>query len=84
MSDLHRTATTKHPCFGQDLGDSMGAGRVGLTRCKVKHFFSFCNIFLFFLFFCFSFCRFCKKKNRLSDGVPGVISSGFPKVFTNS
>jgi hypothetical protein len=31
VSYLYRAATTKYPCFGQDLGDSMGAGRIGLT-----------------------------------------------------
>ncbi len=34
VSLLHRTATTPYPCFGQDLGDSGGAGRVGLTRLQ--------------------------------------------------
>ena len=40
-SDLHRTATTKYPCFGQDLGDSKGAGRVGLTRVQRYYFFPY-------------------------------------------
>ena len=31
---LHRTATTFYPCCGQTLGDSKGAGRIGLTRVQ--------------------------------------------------
>lgn len=31
VSLLYRAATTKYPCFDQDLGDSMGADRIGLT-----------------------------------------------------
>lgn len=33
-SDLHRTATTTYPCSGQGLGDSAGAGRIGLARAQ--------------------------------------------------
>ncbi len=33
-SYLHRTATTIYPCFLPDLGDSTGAGRIRLARCK--------------------------------------------------
>ncbi len=33
-SDLHRTATTTYPCSGHGLGDSVGAGRIGLARSK--------------------------------------------------
>ncbi len=32
-------SSTRYPCFGQDLGDLRGASRVGLTRCKVRHYF---------------------------------------------
>lgn len=39
VSLLHRTATTPYPCFGQDLGDFGGAGRVGLTRLQSYDFF---------------------------------------------
>jgi hypothetical protein len=39
VSLLYRAATTKYPCFGQDLGDSMGAGRIGLTRVQRYDFF---------------------------------------------
>lgn len=34
VSLLYRAATTKYPCFDQDLGDSLGAGRIGLTRVQ--------------------------------------------------
>jgi len=40
-SDLHRTATTTYPCCVPTLGDSAGAGRVGLASA---------NILLFYLF----------------------------------
>jgi hypothetical protein len=33
-SDLHRTATTNYPCYLPILGDSLGAGRVGLAGGK--------------------------------------------------
>ncbi len=33
-SYLHRTATTIYPCCVPTLGDSTGAGRVGLAGCK--------------------------------------------------
>ncbi len=33
-SYLHRTATTAYPCCVPTLGDSAGAGRVGLASCK--------------------------------------------------
>lgn len=32
---LHHTATTGYPCCVPALGDSPGAGCVGLARCKV-------------------------------------------------
>ena len=35
-SCLHRTATTTYPCSDQGLGDSAGAGRIRLARCKVN------------------------------------------------
>jgi hypothetical protein len=34
-SYLHRTATTAYPCFGQDLGDSAGAGRIRLAGANL-------------------------------------------------
>jgi len=34
VSWIHRTATTTYPCYLPVLGDSAGAGRVWLTRCK--------------------------------------------------
>jgi len=39
VSLLYRAATTKYPCFGQDLGDSLGAGRIGLTQVQRYGFF---------------------------------------------
>ncbi len=37
-SYLHRTATTIYPCCVPTLGDSTGAGRVGLAKCKYTTF----------------------------------------------
>jgi len=37
-SYLHRTATTVYPCCVPTLGDSTGAGRVGLADCKYTTF----------------------------------------------
>jgi len=37
-SYLHRTATTIYPCCVPTLGDSTGAGRVGLASCKYTIF----------------------------------------------
>ena len=37
-SDLHRTATTAYPCCVPTLGDSAGAGRVGLAARKYTTF----------------------------------------------
>ncbi len=34
VSLLYRAATTKYPCFDQDLGDSSGASRIGLTQLQ--------------------------------------------------
>jgi len=34
-SYLHRTATTFYPCYIPVLGDSKGAGRVGLATAKL-------------------------------------------------
>ena len=42
VSLLHRAATTCYPCFGQDLGDLQGAGRIGLTR--VQRYAFFCEL----------------------------------------
>jgi len=38
-SYLHRTATTSYPCCIPALGDSEGAGRVGLADAKIGIFF---------------------------------------------
>jgi hypothetical protein len=35
----HRS--TAHPCFVPNLGDSAGAGRERLTRCKINNNFYF-------------------------------------------
>lgn len=43
LTPSHRS--TRYPCFGQDLGDLRGAGREGLTRCKITTFFLFHQIF---------------------------------------
>jgi hypothetical protein len=40
VSLLYRAATTKYPCFDQDLGDSSGAGRIGLTLMQRYVFLS--------------------------------------------
>ncbi len=47
-SDLHHTATTCYPCCVPTLGDSQGAGCVGLAGCKNNKFFnkSYKNIFV--------------------------------------
>jgi len=37
-SYLHRTATTTYPCCVPTLGDSAGAGRVGLASYKYTTF----------------------------------------------
>lgn len=46
VSCLYRAATTKHPCYIPVLGDSMGAGRIRLTRnAKVRLFPILANFF---------------------------------------
>ena len=35
-SGLHRTATTAYPCYVPILGDSAGAGRVGLAVANIQ------------------------------------------------
>ena len=42
-SDLHRTATTAYPCYVPILGDSAGAGRVGLAVANIQSFCIFAN-----------------------------------------
>ena len=37
-SDLHRTATTAYPCYVPILGESAGAGRVGLAVANIQSF----------------------------------------------
>lgn len=44
-SYLHRTATTVYPCCVPTLGDSTGAGRVGLADRKYTTFCFFRNKF---------------------------------------
>ena len=39
-------ATTYYPCCGQALGDSQGAGRVGLTRAQRYFFFCIVQVFV--------------------------------------
>ncbi len=38
MANLNLTATTTYPCFGQDLGDSEGAGSSDLPLQTYKKF----------------------------------------------
>jgi len=40
-SDLHRTATTAYPCCVPTLGESAGAGRVGLAGANIQPFYIF-------------------------------------------
>jgi len=40
-SDLHRTATTAYPCCVPTLGESAGAGRVGLAGANIQTFYIF-------------------------------------------
>ncbi len=40
-SDLHRTATTAYPCCVPTLGESAGAGRVGLASANIQTFYIF-------------------------------------------
>ena len=43
VSYLHRAATTNYLCCGQALEDSLGAGRIGLTRTERKGTTNFRN-----------------------------------------
>ena len=47
-SDLHRTATTAYPCYVPILGDSAGAGRVGLAVANIQSFRIFASAKPFF------------------------------------
>ncbi len=49
-SYLHRTATTEYPCCVPALGDSTGAGRVGLATAKIQPFLSLANPFCVLIF----------------------------------
>ena len=53
-SDLHRTATTAYPCCVPTLGDSAGAGRVGLAGANIQTFYIFARqLFLLkFIVYC--------------------------------
>ena len=53
-SDLHRTATTTYPCSGQGLGDSAGAGRIGLARRKDRKISLFSRCLLQTKYFTFA------------------------------
>jgi hypothetical protein len=44
MANLNLTATTTYPCFGQDLGDSEGAGSSDLPLQTYKSLLK--NVFL--------------------------------------
>tara|TARA_R110000823_G_scaffold227834_2_gene355204 strand:+ start:162561 stop:162884 length:324 start_codon:yes stop_codon:yes gene_type:complete len=46
-SYLHHTATTVYPCCVPALGDSTGAGCVGLAAAKIRLFEVFASIFTF-------------------------------------
>ena len=39
----HRSTT--YPCYVPILGESAGAGRVGLAGANIQHFLYFCNTF---------------------------------------
>jgi len=43
-SDLHRTATTAYPCCVPTLGESAGAGRVGLAIANIQTFYIFARL----------------------------------------
>lgn len=43
-SDLHRTATTAYPCYVPILGESAGAGRVGLAVANIQSFCILANV----------------------------------------
>jgi len=45
-SYLHHTATTVYPCCVPALGDSTGAGCVGLAAAKIRLFKVFASIFI--------------------------------------
>ena len=65
-SYLHRTATTSYPCCIPALGDSEGAGRVGLAGAKISNYL-FCmqeNSKIFFDFFTAYSFRFNIGTNR--------------------
>ena len=49
-SYLHRTATTIYPCCVPALGDSTGAGRVGLAIAKIQPFLILESSFYFLNF----------------------------------
>ena len=49
-SDLHHTATTIYPCCVPTLGDSTGAGCVGLAQCKYNRFERLSNYFKFLIY----------------------------------
>jgi len=44
-SDLHHTATTIYPCCVPALGDSTGAGCVGLAGANIQSLVSLTSIF---------------------------------------
>jgi len=52
-SYLHHTATTIYPCCVPALGDSTGAGCVGLAAAKIRPFYSLYKHFFDQIEFCF-------------------------------
>ena len=63
-SYLHRTATTVYPCCVPALGDSTGAGCVGLATANIRSFCSFSKDFFERFYF-----------RTLPKNVPGMTSS---------
>jgi len=60
-SYLHHTATTVYPCCVPTLGDSTGAGCVGLATAKIRPFKASARNFS--NHFCFFYAEFKAKKN---------------------
>jgi hypothetical protein len=57
----HRS--TAYPCYVPILGESAGAGRVGLAVAKVMSFYSLCKWFLNLIYFVY--CIFKIYKNEI-------------------
>jgi len=67
VSLLYRAATTKYPCFDQDLGDSMGAGRIGLTRVQRYAFFCLFQNGAIVFYYLRRFFYLCTRNVALSE-----------------